>query len=332
VVLIVDLGSETAISWKVFKHEFNRHFFPRVMQEAKAQEFLDLVQGEMSMIEYAAMFLQLSRFGLYLIPTEEKKAKKLERGLNSRIRIMMSCFDIRDFSQLVDKASIYEESLKENAVEYADQKKRTQGTSTSVEGAGPAKRMAVGSFPPQRSQGRTSGNPLASSQRNQMSELCKKFNRVHWRPCGMATGTCYRYGQFGHFSKDCVSKGAAQKPLAPARVYAIVPGESKGGSEVVTGTVPILGFEALVLFDSGATHSFVSIVFVRLSRLVVRTLEPGLAVTTLAGKTVVCKRVVCECPVSICGRVLPVNLVDLPMFSYNIILGMDWLTKLRQLL
>jgi hypothetical protein len=45
---------------------------------------------------------------------------------------MMSCFNIRDFSQLVDKASIYEESLKENATEYTDQKRRTQGTGTSV--------------------------------------------------------------------------------------------------------------------------------------------------------------------------------------------------------
>jgi hypothetical protein len=118
-----------------------------------------------------------------------------------------------------------------------------------------------------------------------------------------------------------VSEGAAQKPLAPARVYALVPGEPKRGSKVVTGTAPILRFEASVLFDYGATHSFVSIVFVRLSRLVVRTLEPSLAVTTLVGKIVVCKRVVCKCPVSICGSVLPVNLVVLPMFSYDIIIG-----------
>jgi hypothetical protein len=68
------------------------------MQEAKVQEFFDLVQEGMLMIEYAAKFLQLSRFGLYLIPTEEKKAKKFERGLNSHIRIMMSYFNIRDFS------------------------------------------------------------------------------------------------------------------------------------------------------------------------------------------------------------------------------------------
>jgi hypothetical protein len=98
VVLVTDLGAETTISWEVFKHEFNQHFFPRVMQEAKAREFLDLVQGGMSVIEYAAKFLQLWRFGFYLILTEEKKAKKFERDLNSHIRIMMSCFDIQDFS------------------------------------------------------------------------------------------------------------------------------------------------------------------------------------------------------------------------------------------
>jgi hypothetical protein len=95
----------------------------------------------------------------------------------------------------------------------------------------------------------------------------------------------------------------------------------------VTGTTPILGFEASILFDLRATHSFISIVFVRLSKLVVKTLEPGLAVTTPVGKTMVCKHVVCECPVSICGRVFPANLVVLPMFSYNVILKMDWLTK-----
>jgi hypothetical protein len=64
------------------------------MQETKAQEFLELVQGGMSVIEYAVKFLQLLHFGMYLILNEEKKAKKFERSLNSRIWIMMSCFDI----------------------------------------------------------------------------------------------------------------------------------------------------------------------------------------------------------------------------------------------
>jgi hypothetical protein len=120
----------------------------------------------MSEIKYAVKFLQLSRFSMYLIPNKEKKAKKFEWGLNSHIRIMMSCFMIRDFSQLVDRASIYEESLKENVAKYMDKKKRAQGPGTSVGGAGPAKRMAVGSFPPQRSQGRDSSNPPVPLQKS----------------------------------------------------------------------------------------------------------------------------------------------------------------------
>jgi hypothetical protein len=107
----------------------------------------------------------------------------------------------------------------------------------------------------------------------------------------------------------------------------LVPAKSEGGSKVVTSTVPILGFEALFMFDLGATHSFISIMFIRLSRLVVQTLEPGLAITTLVGKTVVCKRVVCGCPVSIYGRVLPANLVVLSMISYDAIFEMDLLAK-----
>jgi hypothetical protein len=143
----------------------------------------------------------------------------------------------------------------------------------------------------------------------------------------MTTETCYRCNQFDHFNKDCVGKGVAQKPLVPTRVYALVPRELEAGSKVVTCIAPILGFEASVLFDSGATHSFISIMFVRLSRLVIRTLEPGLAITTFIGKTVVCNHVVCKCLVSICGSVLPANLVILSMISYDIILKMDWLAR-----
>jgi hypothetical protein len=103
----------------------------------------------------------------------------------------------------------------------------------------------------------------------------------------------------------------------------LVPGELEGGSKVVIGIVPIFGFEASILFDSRATHSFISNMFVKLTKLIVQTLEPSLVVNTPVGKIVVCKLVVCGCPISICGRVLPANLVALPMNSYDVILKMD---------
>ena len=74
----------------------------------------------MSVIEYAVKFLKLLRFSMHLILNEEKKAKKFEWCLITHIRTMMSGFNIHDFSQLVERASIYEESLKDNVAEYAN--------------------------------------------------------------------------------------------------------------------------------------------------------------------------------------------------------------------
>jgi hypothetical protein len=72
---------------------------------------------------------------------------------------------------------------------------------------------------------------------------------------------------------------------------------------VVTSTIPISGFEASALFYFGATHSFISRTFVRLSRLPVRPLDVGLVVVTPIGKIVKCNCAVCRCSLSICGRI-----------------------------
>jgi hypothetical protein len=114
-LLVLDLGSEHATTWEIIRDEFHKQFFPWVVQEAKMREFMDLVPWGIN----ATKFIQLSRFTVYLIPYKEKKAKKFKRGLSPRIKTMMTCFDIRNFSQLVDRTSMYEENLKENATALA---------------------------------------------------------------------------------------------------------------------------------------------------------------------------------------------------------------------
>jgi hypothetical protein len=102
---------------------------------------------------------------------------------------------------------------------------------------------------------------------------------VHWGACKVSSGTCSKCGQFGLFNKECIFKdvappqGNVQKPLVPAQMYAIGTEGPAEGSEVVTCTIPIIGFEASILFDFGATHSFISSTFVRLFRLAVRPLS-----------------------------------------------------------
>jgi hypothetical protein len=43
----MELGAEQVISWAMFKNEFNGNFFQMVVQEARAQKFMDPVLGGM---------------------------------------------------------------------------------------------------------------------------------------------------------------------------------------------------------------------------------------------------------------------------------------------
>lgn len=62
---------------------------------------MDLIQGTLSVDEYATRFVYLSCFAGHLILDEEKKAIKFEHGLNRRIREHVHAHRIQEFSKLV---------------------------------------------------------------------------------------------------------------------------------------------------------------------------------------------------------------------------------------
>jgi len=82
-----------------------------------------------------------------------------------------------------------------------------------------------------------------------------------------------------------------------------------------------------VLYDSRATHSFVSNECVRRLGLVMRKLACELIVATPASGEVSTTSVCVGCPIEVAGRRFKVNLICLPMEGLNVILGMDWLAS-----
>ncbi|XP_062161924.1 uncharacterized protein LOC133868950 [Alnus glutinosa] len=69
------LGDDVVITWEIFKVEYNRRFFPRAQRQLRAIEFQNLVQGNMTVEQYSARFMELARFAANLIPDEESKAE-----------------------------------------------------------------------------------------------------------------------------------------------------------------------------------------------------------------------------------------------------------------
>ncbi|KAL4016296.1 hypothetical protein IC575_023944 [Cucumis melo] len=90
-------------------------------------------------------------------------------------------------------------------------------------------------------------------------------------------------------------------------------------------TLPVLGHYALVLFDSGSSHSFISSAFVSHARLEVEPLHHVLSVSTPSGECMLSKEKVKACQIEIAGHVIEVTLIVLDMLDFDVILGMDWL-------
>jgi hypothetical protein len=76
-------------------------------------EFTDLKQGGMIVNEYLNSFVQLSRYALDDINTDEKKQDIFLNGLNDDIQFQLFNTDYANFQHVVDKAIVSENKIKE---------------------------------------------------------------------------------------------------------------------------------------------------------------------------------------------------------------------------
>ena len=61
-------------------------YFPDTTRHAKAQEFLELKQGAMTVIEYVARFTELAHFADDYMATNMAKVRRFENGMKLSIR------------------------------------------------------------------------------------------------------------------------------------------------------------------------------------------------------------------------------------------------------
>ncbi|XP_035542104.1 uncharacterized protein LOC118344812 [Juglans regia] len=256
----------------------------------------------MTVHQYAARFTELSRFATYLIPDEEKKARKFEQGLNEKLYVRVVGFQIRNFSELVNKATVFERTLQRSAAMHEQRKRTTPTGYQSGMDQGPWKR---------RSEGSSSGKRPVPS--NQQPYQCRTCNQVHFGECRKGAGLCFRCGKSGHYIRDCPmqnrsnqtfipppqrnevsAQGSNQRPTAPARVFALTPGEVEGRNDVITDA---------------------------------ERLRNKLVVATPTRNSVVCSEMLPGCPLSIEGRLMPADLIVFHMVGFDVILGMDWLAS-----
>ena len=83
------------------------------------------------------------------------------------------------------------------------------------------------------------------------------------------------------------------------------------------------------MFDPGASHSFISAQFVKLSGIEPKLLEMMLCVTTPLNDKVLVEFGCPECKIAIGDRVGKIDLAVLTIHNFDVIVRMDWLVKQR---
>ena len=103
--------------------------------------------------------------------------------------------------------------------------------------------------------------------------------------------------------------------------------EALGAEGLIQCKGEVAGSFLTIIYDSGATHAFVSLACAEQLNMGVTPLMYELVVSTPGGETLVANSACTPCSLVIEGRPFLANLICLPLRDLDVILGMDWLSR-----
>nr|AAX96626.1 retrotransposon protein, putative, Ty3-gypsy sub-class [Oryza sativa Japonica Group]ABA92968.1 retrotransposon protein, putative, Ty3-gypsy subclass [Oryza sativa Japonica Group] len=154
---------------------------------------------------------------------------------------------------------------------------------------------------------------------------------------GSKLGVCFNCGDPGHYANKCPKprrvktapvQNNSNAPAPKARVNHVTAAEAQNAPDVVLGTFPVNTIPTTVLFDSGATHSFLSKSFASNHGMEVISLGRPLLVNT-SGNQVSSTQYCPSITIEIEEIPFPSTLILLESKDLDVILGMDWLIRHR---
>ena len=121
---------------------------------------------------------------------------------------------------------------------------------------------------------------------------------------------------------------STQRPQrTQTRIFAMTADEAQANPNSITSIIFVFGEPTWVLFDSGASRSFISTSFALHANRELTLLKNKLIVTTPLGERILRTSMFKGCEVVVEGMVLKTNLIPLEMSDFDVILRMDWLSN-----
>ncbi|XP_061356842.1 uncharacterized protein LOC133301240 [Gastrolobium bilobum] len=169
-----------------------------------------------------------------------------------------------------------------------------------------------------------------SSAGRQSYPTCTYCGKNHPGACRRKNNLCYNCGESRPFAADCPQNTNQARPNQPptqGRVFTLDANEARKHPNLIQGNVILNGYPISVIFDSGATGSFIAEYTALRLGITPAPLPFDMHIHTPAGgyctAAGICRGVILQFE----GRTYTINLVVLPVFSIEMIIGMDWLSE-----
>ena len=118
-----------------------------------------------------------------------------------------------------------------------------------------------------------------------------------------------------------------QDARAPAKAYAMKAVEEKDAPDMIVGNFYIFKTVVDALINLGSTHSYICTAISSLGSLPKSETEYDILVTNPLGHCVIVNGVYRDCLIRIREYEFPGDLIELSFREFDVILGMDWLSR-----
>ncbi|KAJ9556097.1 hypothetical protein OSB04_010711 [Centaurea solstitialis] len=295
----------TTLTWEEFRAMFDEEFAPRIEKERIAAEFLKLTQTTELVNEITAQFLEKLLFVPGYANDESLKMARYVGILKTEVKGAVATGRCKTFSDMVEVARAQELVLEE----------RQQGKRKAEDQPAPTKKFkgrgaVVGAGP----RVVPSAGGITGATRH-IKPDCPQLKRAPALAPAPAT----------LMITDCTTKGKSGATTTRGRAFQMTAEEAQTAPDVITGIFPVNSKPALVLFDTGATWSYVSRRFCKDFQIEFGNLDSPLAIDVAVEEVQVVQHVYRGCSIDIFGVRFSINLIPIPMNGVDVVVGIDWM-------